>query len=95
MSLKEKDRMARFKIEDIKELEIELKELQSEIKPELQFIKLMLKMLRLNCENEQHFSLKILLKTKNDTNPILIKSLTVFYFCIRQKLKNHCVDIFH
>ena len=52
MSLKEKDRMARFKIEDIKELEIELKELRSEIKPELKFIKLMLKMLRLNCENE-------------------------------------------
>ena len=49
MSLKEKERMVRFKIEEIKELE--LKELESELKPKLKFIKLMIKMLILTCEN--------------------------------------------
>ena len=52
MSLKEKERMARFKIEEIKELEIELKELESKLRPELKFKELIFKVLGLNFVNE-------------------------------------------
>ena len=48
MSLKEKGRIVRFKIEEIKELEIELKELE----PELEFKELIFKIALLNCESE-------------------------------------------
>ena len=51
-SLKQKEKMARFKIEEITELEIELKELESKLKPKLKFKELIFKMLGLNCENE-------------------------------------------
>ena len=37
MSLKKKERMASFKIEEIKELKMELKELESELKPKIKF----------------------------------------------------------
>ena len=52
MSFEEKERMARFKIEEIKELEMDLRELESQLKLELKFIRLMLKILRLDFENE-------------------------------------------
>ena len=52
MSFEEKERMARFKIEEIKELEMDLRELEWQLKLELKFIRLMLKILRLDFENE-------------------------------------------
>ena len=52
ISPKEKERMTRFKTEYIKELEIELKELESKLKPDLKFKELIFKMLGLNCNKE-------------------------------------------
>ena len=52
MSLKEKGRIVRFKIEEIKELEIELKELELKLKPELEFKELIFKIALQNCESE-------------------------------------------
>ena len=42
--------MSRFKIEEIKELEAELKGLESELELELRFKELIFKVLGLNCE---------------------------------------------
>ena len=67
MSLKEKERMVRFKIKEIKELEIKLKKLKLK--------ELIFKILELVCENVIK---TLLLKTKNDTKPILIKSLVMY-----------------
>ena len=57
MNLKEKKRMARFKIEEIeeieiKELEIELNKLEPKLNPELKFKELIFKIAGLDCENE-------------------------------------------
>ena len=58
MNLKEKERMTRLKIEEIKELEMKLKELESELNLELKFKELIFEILRLVC--------KVNLKTKPD-----------------------------
>ena len=52
MNLKEKKRMAGFKIEEIKELEIELNKLEPKLNPELKFKELIFKIAGLDCENE-------------------------------------------
>ena len=44
--------MARFKIEEIKELEIELNKLEPKLNPELKFKELIFKIAGLDCENE-------------------------------------------
>ena len=67
MSLKEKERMARFKIKEIKELEIKLKKLKLK--------ELIFKILELICKNVIK---TLLLKMKNDTKLILIKSLVMY-----------------
>ena len=51
-SLKGTERMARFIIEEIIELLIKSKKLESELKLEPKLVKLIFKMLGLNCENE-------------------------------------------
>ena len=51
-SLKETERRARFIIEEIIELLIKSKRLESELKLEPKLVKLIFKMLGLNCENE-------------------------------------------
>ena len=58
MNLKEKERMTRLKIEEINELEMKLKELESELNLELKFKELIFEILRLVC--------KVNLKTKTD-----------------------------
>ena len=50
MSLKENERRAIFKIEEIKKLQIELKELESELELEIKFKELIFKKPGLNCE---------------------------------------------
>ena len=50
MRLNENERMARFKIEEVKELEAELNRLQSVLELELKFKEPILKKLGLNCE---------------------------------------------
>ena len=50
MSLKENERMARFKTEQIKGLEMELKELESELELELKYEESIFKNRGLNCE---------------------------------------------
>ena len=50
MSLKENERRAIFEIEEIKKLQIELKELESELELEIKFKELIFKKLGLNCE---------------------------------------------
>ena len=50
MRLNENERMARFKIEEVKELEAELNRLQSVLELELKFKEPIFKKLGLNCE---------------------------------------------